>query len=67
MHISRCMQVLVQKLRVHVDIALKVMYTHKQVFFGKFLGTSKYNVGKWGPNILQRDMEGHKYVINHVW
>ena len=67
MHISRCMRVLAQKLRIHMSIDLKVTYTHKQVFLGKFLGTSKYNVGKGGPNILQRDMEGHKYVIFQVW
>ena len=58
---------LAQKLRVHADITLKVTYTHKQVFFGDFLGTSKYNLRKGGPRNLQRDMEGHKYVINHVW
>ena len=67
MHISWCTRVLVQKLCIHMVIALKVTYTHKHVFFGNFIGTSKYNMSKGGPRILQRDMEGHKYVINHVW
>ena len=66
MHISRCTRVLAQKLCVHADITLKFMYRHKQVFFGDFLGTSKYNMGKGGPKSMQRDMEGHKYVINQV-
>ena len=61
------MRVLAQNLHVHVDIALKVVYTHKQVFFGDFLGTSKYNLSKGGPRSLQRDMEGHKDVIYQVW
>ena len=67
MHISRCTWVLDQKLRVHAGIGLKVAYTHKHVFFGDFLGTSKYNLRKGGPRILQRDMESHKYVIYQVW
>ena len=67
MHISRCTQVLEQKLRMHASMGLKVVYRHKQVFFGDNLGTSKYNMGKGGPRSLQRDMEGHKYVINQMW
>ena len=66
MHISQCMWVLAQMLHVHVDIALKVTYTHKQVFFWEFIGTSKYNMRKLGPRSLQRDMEGHKGVIYQV-
>ena len=46
MHISRCMQVLAQKSCIHRSIALKVVYTHKHVFFGNFLWTSKYNMRK---------------------
>ena len=67
MHISLCMWVLAQKLRIHVSIALKVVYAHKTMFFGDFLGRSKYNKSKGGPRHLHKDMEGHKYVINHVW
>ena len=67
MHISRCTRVLAQNQCIHASIALKVVYRHKQVFFGNNLGTSKYNMGKGGPRILQRDMGGHKYVINQVW
>ena len=66
MRISRCTQVLAQNLRVHVDIALKVTYTHKQAFLGGLLGTSKYNLRKGGPRSLQKDMEGHKDVIYKV-
>ena len=46
MHISWCTWVLDQNLRIHPSIALKIAYTHKQVFFGDFLGTSKYNMRK---------------------
>ena len=67
MHISQCTRVLAQKLHVHADTTLKVVYTHKHVFFGDILGTSKYNMGKGGPKSLQRDIEGHKYVIYQVW
>ena len=49
MYISRCIRVLAETLRVHMDNALKVGYTHKKVFFGDFLGTSKYNLSKGGP------------------
>ena len=66
MHISQCTWVLAQNMRVHVGIGLKVVYTHKQVFFRDFLGKSKYNKGKGGPRSLHRDMEGHKYVIYWV-
>ena len=52
MHISRCMRVLAQKQHIHASIALKVAYRHKQMFFGDNIGTSKYNMGKWGLNIL---------------
>ena len=64
MHISLCTLVLAKNLLRHVSIALKVAHTHKQVFFGDFLGISKYNMGKGGLKSLQREMEGHKYVIN---
>ena len=67
MHISRCMGVLAQNLRMHASIALKVVYRHKQVFLGDNIGTSKYNMGKGSPRSLQRDMEGHKGVIYQVW
>ena len=67
MHISQCMRVLAQKLRIHTSIALKVAYTHKQVFFRDFIGTSKYNLRKGGPRSVQRDLEGHKGVIYQVW
>ena len=67
MHTSRCMWVGGQKLRVHAIMALKVAYNNKQVFFSDDLGTSKYNISSWGPKSLQRDREGHKYVIYHVW
>ena len=67
MHISKCTWVLAQMLCVYADIALKVAYTHKQVFFGDFLGWSKYNLSKGGPRSLHRDMEGQKYVIYQVW
>ena len=67
MHISRCTRVLAQKLCIHASVGLKVTYTHKQVFFGDFLGTSKYNLSKGGLRSLQRDMEGHKDVIYQVW
>ena len=56
MHISRCTRVLAQKLCVHADIALKFAYTHKQVFFGDNIGTSKYNIGKRGS---KESTEGH--------
>ena len=49
MHISRCTQVLAQNLCMHVSMDLKVVYRHKQVFFGDNMGMSKYNMGKWGP------------------
>ena len=49
MHISQCTQVLSQNLCVHADMALKFAYTHKHMFFGDFLGTSKYNMRKGGP------------------
>ena len=55
MHISQCMRVLAQKLHVHTDIALKVVYTHKHVFFGEFLRTSNHNLRKGGLKSLQRD------------
>ena len=58
---------LAQKSHIHASIALKVVYTHKQVFLGEFLGTSKYNKRKGGPRSMERDMEGHKYVIYQVW
>ena len=48
MHISESMRVLAQNMRIHVDIALKVAYTNKHVFFGDFLGTSKYNLSIGG-------------------
>ena len=48
-------------------MALKVAYRYKQVIFGDNLGTSKYNIGIWGPKSLQRDMEAHKGVIYQVW
>ena len=67
MHISQCAQVLAQKLPIHASMALKVVYRHKQVLLGDFLRISKYNIGKGGPKSLQREMEGHKYVINQVW
>ena len=67
MHISRCTWVLAQKLRIHTSIALKVACRYKQVNFGDFHGTSRYNMGKGGPKILQRGMEGHKGVIYQVW
>ena len=67
MHIPRCTWVLAQKLHIHASITLKVAYTHNQVFFGDFIGTSKHNMGKGGPKSLQRDMEGHKGVIYQVW
>ena len=67
MHISQYTWVLAQKLHVQADISLKVVYTHKQVFFEDFIGTSKYNLSKGGPRSLQRDMEGHKSVIYQVW
>ena len=38
MHISLCTWVLAQKLHVHAGISLKVVYTHKWVFLGTFLG-----------------------------
>ena len=40
---------------------------NKQRFLGMNLETSKYNINPLGLKSLQRDMEGHKYVINHVW
>ena len=43
------------------------MYINNQVFLGMKLETSKYNIGPWGPKSLQRDREGHKSVIKHVW
>ena len=61
------MPVLAQKVHVHTDISLKVTYTHKHVFFGDFIGISKYNLRKGGPRSLQRDMGGHKDVIYQVW
>ena len=67
MQISRCTWVLAQKLCIHAGIALKAMYTYKQVFSGEFLGTSKYNLNKGGPWSLQRDTEGNKRVIYQVW
>ena len=54
-------------MRVHVSIDLKVAYSNKQVFFRDDIGTSKYNTSPWGLKSLQRDKEGHKYVIKHVW
>ena len=64
MDTSLCTQVFAKKMRIHMSIGLKVSYTHKQVFWGDFIGTSKYNKIKGGPRSMQRDMEGHKYVIN---
>ena len=50
-------------MHIHVGVALKVVYMYKQEIFGDELGTSKYNIIPWGPNILQRDRECHKCVI----
>ena len=63
MQISRCTWVLAQKLCIHMSMAFNVTYRYKHVIFGDNLGTSKYNIGKWGPKSLHRDMEGHKGVI----
>ena len=52
---------------MHASMGLKVTYNNKQVFLGMNLETSKYNISPWGLKSLQRDKEGHKYVINHVW
>ena len=49
------------------EYGFKVVYRYKQVIFGDDIGTSKYNISPWGPKSLQRDMKGHKYVINQVW
>ena len=66
--ISWCTRVLDKMLCVHVDIALKfIVYTHKQLFFGDFLGTSKHNLSKGGPRSLHRDMKFHNDVIYQVW
>ena len=67
MQICQCTKVLAENMRVHAGIALKVAYTHKQVFLGDFLWTSKYNMSKGGPRSLQRDMGIHKDVIYQVW
>ena len=48
-------------------MGLKVTYRNKQGFFRDDLGPSKDNISPWGLKSLQRDREGHKYVINHVW
>ena len=55
MHISRYTWFLAQNMRVHADIALKVAYTNKQVFFGDFLGHQSIILEKGGPRSLQRD------------
>ena len=55
------------KLCVHMSMGLKVTYNNKHVFFRDDVGTSKYNISPWGIKSLQRDREGHKYVIKHVW
>ena len=47
--------------RVHVSIALKVMYNNKHVFFRNGIGTLKYNISPWGLKSQQRDREGHRY------
>ena len=67
MHTSRCTWVCGQKSRVHVSMGLKVVQNNKQVFLRDEIGTSKYNTSPWGIKSLQRDREGHKYVINNVW
>ena len=54
-------------MRIHSSMGLKVMYNNKQGFLGMKLEKSKYNINLWGLKSLQRDREGHKYVINHVW
>ena len=49
----------------------KGIKSHVQKIIGVFrddLGNIKgTKMVHWGPKSLQRDREGHKSVINHVW
>ena len=46
---------------------LKVTYNNKHGFLRDDFGTSEDNISPWGIKRLERDREGHKYVIYNVW
>ena len=50
-----------------MSMRLKVAYSIKEGVLRNDPGTSKDNIRLWGLKSPQRDREGHKYVINHVW
>ena len=52
---------------MYAGLRSKVMYNNKQMFLRDDPRTSKDNTSIWGIKSLERDKEGHKYVINHVW